>query len=91
MHDNDLEKRIKSIESRNKKVTADKAWEVSKTRRLIIFIITYVIVVIFLIWIKADRPWLGALVPPIAFLLSTLALQKIKVAWIDKFFQDKTQ
>ena len=82
-----LEKRLKSIEDRNKKVTADKAWEVSKTRKLIIFVITYAIVVIFLIWIKSDRPWLGALVPPIAFLLSTLALQKIKVVWIDKFFK----
>ena len=56
MNNIELEKRIAKIESRNKKVTADKAWEVSKTRRLIIFIITYVIVVIFLIWIKADIP-----------------------------------
>ena len=82
-----LEKHISKIESRNKKVTADKAWEVSNTRKLLIFAITYVIVFIFLIWIKADRPWLGALVPPIAFLLSTLALQKIKKLWVSRIFK----
>ena len=87
MKDNELEKRIAKIEERNKKVTADKAWEVSKTRKLIIFVATYAIVVIFLIWVKADKPWLGALVPPTAFLLSTLVLQKIKVIWVDKFFK----
>ena len=51
-----LEKRIESIESRNHKVTADKAWEVSKTRKLIIFVAAYVIVWVFLVWLNAYKP-----------------------------------
>jgi hypothetical protein len=84
--DNELEKRIEKIECRNNKVTADKAWEVSKTRKLIIFVATYVIVWIFLVWLNAYKPWLSALVPPTAFLLSTLALQKIKIVWVKRYF-----
>ncbi len=87
MHDNELGKRIAAIEARNNKVTADKAWEVSKTRKLIIFVATYVIVWVFLVWLNAYKPWLSALIPPTAFLLSTLALQKVKMIWIDKFFK----
>jgi len=82
-----LETRIKSIEGRNRKVTADKAWEVSKTRKLIIFVATYVIVWLFLVWLNAYKPWLNALIPPTAFLLSTLALQKIKKLWINRVFK----
>ena len=37
----DLEKRIKKIESRNRKVESDKAWELSYTRRALIVIFTY--------------------------------------------------
>lgn len=87
MNSNDLEKRVSTIENRNQKVTADKAWEVSKTRRAIIFIATYLIVALYLVWLKASQPWLSALVPPFAFLLSTLALQKIKTLWINKHFR----
>jgi hypothetical protein len=84
MSSTDLEKRVKDIENRNQKVTADKAWEVSKTRRAIIFVATYLIIALYSVWINANQPWLTALVPPVAFLLSTLALQKIKNLWIAK-------
>jgi hypothetical protein len=82
-----LETRTKSIEDRNQKVTVDKAWEVSKARKLIIFIITYLLVGVFLVWLNASKPWFSAIIPPSAFLLSTLALQKIKIIWINKIFK----
>lgn len=73
---------IEKIKARNKRVETDKAWETSKTRRLIITLMTYIIIVIFLISIKAPNPWLNAIVPTIAFVLSTLTMPFFKKLWI---------
>ena len=43
-----METELDAINKRNIRVEADKAWETSNTRRLIIAIFTYLIVVIFL-------------------------------------------
>ncbi|MEI6237003.1 MAG: hypothetical protein WCP03_00170 [Candidatus Saccharibacteria bacterium] len=79
MNNIELEKRIAKIELRNKKVTADKAWELSKTRKSIIFVITYLFAGLFLAWLNASKPWFSALILPSTLLLSTLAIQKIKI------------
>ena len=42
-----LEKRIKDIEQRNKRVELDKTFETSKTRKICIMILTYIVVVIY--------------------------------------------
>lgn len=76
---------IESIKQRNKRVEMDKAWETSKTRRTIIAVITYFVVVIFLYLIKAPYPWLNALVPTIGFILSTLTIPFIKKIWMKRF------
>jgi len=47
---------IKSIKERNKRVELDKAWEVSKTRRLIVAVFTYVVLGIFLLIIEVPNP-----------------------------------
>ena len=45
-----VEKELKKIIERNKRVEFDKAWETSKTRRLLIATMTYfVVVILFLI------------------------------------------
>lgn len=44
-----LEKRITAIEVRNKRVELDKAWEISIVRRLSITMLTYVVVVGYLL------------------------------------------
>ncbi len=77
-----LQKEINIIKQRNKKVEADKAWETSIVRKLVIAAITYFIVVVFLYLIDAPYPWLSAFVPTIGFYLSTLILPPIKKAWI---------
>jgi hypothetical protein len=77
----DLERRIEAVERRNQRVEADKAWETSWTRRLSISLLTYGFVVIFLIVIDNDRPWVNALVPVAGFLLSTLALGSVRKFW----------
>ena len=74
--------KIKSIEERNKRVEADKAWETSFTRRFIITVITYFVVVLFLHLINVNKPWLNALVPTGGYVLSTLSLPFIKKWWL---------
>ncbi|HIH04699.1 TPA: hypothetical protein HA228_00585 [Candidatus Woesearchaeota archaeon] len=79
-----MKKELRLIQERNRKVEADKAWETSRTRRLIIAGITYCTAVVFLWIISAPQPFLTALVPTLGFLLSTLTLPFFKRWWIKK-------
>jgi len=79
-------KEIKEIQERNRRVEADKAWEISTTRKLNLAAITYVVVVITLILIDAPRPYLNALIPTIGFLLSTLTLKFVKMWWLKNVY-----
>ena len=81
---NDLLKRIEAIEDRNKNVTLDKRWETSWTRKLGIIISTYCVVLSYLFLIGNSNPWINAIVPPVGFFLSTLAL-----GWMRKYWQAK--
>jgi len=78
----ELEKRIKNIEQRNKKVESDKAWEVSYTRRSLLMLFTYLSIGFYLQAIKIPHPWLNAIVPAVAFMLSTLTLPLFKKLWL---------
>lgn len=78
----ELEKRVKNIEDRNKKVELDKAWEVSYTRRFILVVFTYVSIGFYLQAIGVNQAWLHAIVPSIAFMLSTLTMPFFKKLWI---------
>lgn len=77
----DLEKRISAIEQRNLRVERDKQWETSAIRRGSIAALTYIVVVIFLLIINNNAPLINAIVPVVGFLLSTLALDKVRKAW----------
>lgn len=79
---NSLSKRIKKIESRNKAVEADKAWETSWTRKLLLLSFTYISIGLYLNAINILNPWLNAIVPAIGFLLSTLTLPFFKKFWL---------
>lgn len=83
----EIEQKIYSILERNKKVETDKAWETSKMRRIIIAMATYLIVLYFLLAINAPNPFFNALIPAIAFILSTLSLPFIKNWWINNFYK----
>jgi len=82
-----MKEEIESIKERNKRVEADKAWETSKTRRVIIAILTYLIIVIFLFSINAPNPWLSAMVPVLGFILSTLTMPFLKNIWINRVYK----
>ena len=81
----DLEKEIEQIKLRNKKVEIDKAWETSKTRKICIMILTYIVVIIYSYIIKnTDNIFLSSLVPVIGFALSALSLKGIRYFWEKK-------
>ena len=78
----DLEKEIKEIKERNKRVEKDKAWETSWTRKICIALLTYLVVVLYSFSIsKISVVWLSSLVPVMGFLLSTLSLKGIRKIW----------
>lgn len=77
----ELSTRIKAIETRNASVTLDKQWETSWTRKIGIITLTYIVVLIYLHIIGNDNPWINAIVPPVGFLLSTLALGWLRNNW----------
>lgn len=75
------------IIARNKRVDTDKAWETSLTRRGLIAGVTYFVVGFYLSLLKVDYAWLHALVPPMAYMLSTLSLSIVKTIWIQKLYE----
>jgi len=76
-----LEERVLEIESRNKRVELDKTWETSWTRRILLFLFTYIAIGLYLNVINVNDPWLNAIVPSVGFLLSTLTLPFFKKLW----------
>ncbi|MCX6741977.1 MAG: hypothetical protein NTX24_02255 [Candidatus Pacearchaeota archaeon] len=78
----ELEKEINKIKERNKKVEDDKAWETSWTRRVILAILTYIVIVIFFYVASLPKPFLNSIVPTLAFILSTLTIPIFKRIWI---------
>ncbi len=76
-----IETEIAFVKERNLRVEADKAWEISWTRRLFIAVVTYVVAGVWLILIRDTFPLLKAFVPPAGYLLSTLSLPFIKKWW----------
>ncbi|KKU82820.1 MAG: hypothetical protein UY09_C0004G0011 [Parcubacteria group bacterium GW2011_GWA2_47_8] len=78
----DIEARIQSIEQRNIRVEDDKAWETSWTRRVLLVLFTYLAIGVYMWAIHIQRPWLNAVVPAVAFMLSTLTMPFFKAAWL---------
>jgi len=78
----ELIERVEKIETRNKKVESDKAWETSWLRRILLILFTYLSIGFYLNAIQVSNPWLNAIVPAIGFLLSTLTLPFFKSLWV---------
>lgn len=78
----ELKIEIDKIKKRNNRVELDKAWEVSLTRKLLILILTYFVVVIFFFTLNLPKPFINALVPTLGFFLSTLTIPWVKKIWV---------
>ncbi len=76
-----LEKEIVQIKERNKRVELDKTWETSLTRKLIIVILTYFVMVVFFYFAELPKPLINSIVPALAFILLTLSLPIFKKVW----------
>ncbi|MFH1590838.1 MAG: hypothetical protein ABIC95_02830 [archaeon] len=80
----DLKKDVDHIKARNARVETDKAWETSWTRRIVLFSLTYIVVVILFLAANLPNPFVNALVPALAFVLSTLTMTMFKKMWLQK-------
>ena len=78
----ELKNEILQIKERNKRVELDKAWETSLTRKIMIIILTYIVITIFFYFAESPNPMINAIVPSLAFFLSTLTIPIIKKIWI---------
>ncbi len=79
-----IKKDINEIKERNVRVETEKAWETSLFRKVLIAILTYVVIVIFFIFAELPRPFIGAIVPTLGFILSTLSVSYFKNIWIKR-------
>jgi len=77
-----LNQRVDELEARNRRVEADKKWEISYTRRVLLIFFTYIAIGLYMWAIAVPRPWLNAIVPSVGFLLSTLTLPFFKDLWL---------
>ena len=84
MDKTDIVQRIEQLERRNKRVEADKAWETSWIRKISIMILTYLVVVMYLVFVVGVEPWINAIVPVLGFFLSTLTLGMLKRLFISR-------
>lgn len=79
-----IEQKIQKIEERNQRVETDKAWEISWMRRVLLMTFTYLAISVYMWAIDLPRPWLNAVVPAAAFMLSTLTMPFFKKLWIKR-------
>ena len=77
-----IEQEILKIIERNKKVELDKKWETSFTRKILIAVLTYFVIVLFFYISWLWNPFINAIVPTIGFLLSTLTMWLFKTIWL---------
>jgi len=82
----DFEQELQTIKERNLRVEAEKAWETSLSRKLLILITTYAVASLALHSIGVPDFYLGAIIPTLGFFLSTLSFPIVKKWWIAKYF-----
>lgn len=80
----ELESEVEKIKARNERVEMDKAWETSWTRKLVILVLTYFVVVIFFFVTNLPKPFINSLVPTLGFFLSTLTVPWVKSGWLKR-------
>ena len=85
MNEQEVLNRLQTIEDRNRRVEADKAWETSFTRMIVLSTTTYFVALIFMISTGLQQPFLNACIPAIGFLLSLQTVPIVKKWWLRKY------
>lgn len=77
-----IEQEIEKIQERNARVEKDKAWEISKVRKIAVCLILYIIVLAFSKLVDlGSNIYLASAVPVIGYFLSTASLSIIRRIW----------
>jgi len=79
-----LEERIARLETRNRRVESDKAWETSWQRRGSLMVLIYLTIVFYLKFVVHINPWINGLVPVIGYFVSTLTVGFLKKRWLER-------
>lgn len=77
----DINEEITALKERNVKVEAEKAWEVSLTRKASVAALTYLVAAVWLFVIHENLVLLKAFVPVAGYVLSTLTLPPLRRFW----------
>ena len=76
-----LRRRIKKLENRQKQADAHAAWQQSWTRTALICAATYAVLAPYMCLAQLNDAWVGAVVPTVAYALSTFQLPAARRAW----------
>lgn len=81
-----LEKEIEIIKNRNKRVEADKAWETSRFRLVVLSVITFIFSMAVLYFVKTEEYLLSAFSSTAGLIISSQSLPLIKKWWIKNLY-----
>ena len=84
-----LQDEIAAIKQRNARVDANKAWETSRFRLYTIALFTYLMMLLLMVVIGTEQPFISAIVPTAGFLLSNLSVRLIKQYWLERIYQPR--
>jgi hypothetical protein len=84
-----IEDRLAAIEERNRRVEADKAWEISWERRVLIAVVTFFATLVVFRYADTTKPWLAGLLAVIGFIISTLTMPILKSHWVKHILEKR--
>lgn len=87
MTNEEIQKELEALKERNKRVEANKAWETSWTRKIVILVLTYFVVVVFFVVADLGNPFVNAIVPTMGFFLSTITAPFVKNWWLARVYK----
>ncbi len=82
-----LEKEVKELQKRNARVDTNKAWETSLTRKLVLSALIYLLALGLFASEYDPHIYTDALLPAVAFLISTLTIQAVKNWWVKRVYK----
>lgn len=82
-----VDEELEMIKDRNRRVEANKAWETSKTRAVLVALITYFVMILVMHALKVENPFISAIIPTLGFLLSTLSVNSVKNFWMAHIYK----
>ncbi len=83
-----IEEEINLIRCRNRKAEADKAWEISNMRKIAVALTAYFVMICVMYVLKMENLFIGAIIPTLGFILSTVSADLVKKIRMKKFYKN---